>query len=87
MTTSKPFIFVASLLLIIGALFFIENQNMSQDRQDELVSRIQALKKTNDSLYEQIEILQDEVDACQHDLQDCYRGYKERHITEANPNF
>ena len=68
------------LLLAIGALFFIKNQKIAQDRQYELVKKIKALKKTNDELHEQIEGLQDEIDACQHDLQDCYRSYKDRGI-------
>lgn len=80
MTTNKPLIFIVVLLLAIGALFFIKNQKIAQDRQYELVKKIKELKKTNDELHEQIDILQDEIDACQHDLQDCYRSYKDRGI-------
>ena len=82
MTTNKPLIFIVVLLLAIGALFFIKNQKIAQDRHYELVKKIQALKKTNDELHEEIEILQDEIDACQHDLQDCYRGYMEKNIAQ-----
>ena len=85
MTTNKPLIFIAVLLLAIGALFLIENQNIAQDRQDELVSKIQALKRTNDKLHEEIEGLQDELDDCQHDLQDCFRSRDCKAYTQSNP--
>jgi cell division protein FtsB len=82
MTTYKPLGFIAFLLLVIAGIFLLDRQLEMLDQRDALQFRIRQLETRNDELYQQVEKLQDEVDACSHDLQDCFRREEERsHIT------
>ena len=84
MKTNRPILIITALLVLIGALFLLENQSRKENRREELTLQVKALQRRNDELHEQIELLQDEVDACQHDLQDCFRRHKDTNITERN---
>ena len=82
MTTYKPLGFIAAILLVIAGIFLFDRQLEMLDQRDEFQFRIRQLETRNDELYQQVETLQDEVDACSHDLQDCFRREEERsHIT------
>jgi len=82
MRTYKPLGFIAFILLVIAGIFLFDRQLEMLDQRDELQFRIRQLETRNDELYQQVETLQDEVDACSHDLQDCFRREEERsHIT------
>ena len=82
MTTYKPLGFIAAILLVIAGIFLFDRQLELLDQRDALQFRIRQLERRNDELYLQVETLQDEVDACSHDLQDCFRREEERsHIT------
>lgn len=82
MRTYKPLGFIAFLLLVIAGIFLFDRQLELLDQRDALQFRIRQLETRNDELYLQVETLQDEVDACSHDLQDCFRREEERsHIT------
>jgi len=82
MRTYKPLGFIAFILLVIAGIFLFDRQLEMLDQRDALQFRIRQLERRNDELYLQVETLQDEVDACSHDLQDCFRREEERsHIT------
>ncbi len=82
MRTYKPLGFIAFILLVIAGIFLFDRQLELLDQRDALQFRIRQLETRNDELYLQVETLQDEVDACFHDLQDCFRREEERsHIT------
>ncbi len=82
MRTYKPLGFIAFILLVIAGIFLFDCQLEMLDQRDALQFRIRQLETRNDELYLQVETLQDEVDACSHDLQDCFRREEERsHIT------
>lgn len=82
MTTYKPLGFIAAILLVIAGIFLFDRQLELLDQRDALQFRIRQLETRNDELYLQVETLQDEVDACSHDLQGCLRREEERsHIT------
>ncbi len=82
MRTYKPLGFIAFILLVIAGIFLFDRQLELLDQRDALQFRIRQLERRNDELYLQVETLQDEVDACSHDLQDCFRREEERsHIT------
>ncbi len=82
MTTYKPLGFIAAILLVIAGIFVFDRQIELLDQRDTLLVKIHQLQRRNDELYLQVETLQDEVDACSHDLQDCFRREEERsHIT------
>lgn len=82
MRTYKPLGFIAFILLVIAGIFLFDRQLELLDQRDALQFRIRQLETRNDELYLQVETLQDEVDACSHDLQDCFRREEERsHIT------
>jgi len=82
MTTYKPLGFIAAILIVIAGIFLFDRQLEMLDQRDELQFRIRQLETRNDELYQQVETLQDEVDACSHDLQDCFRREEEHsHIT------
>jgi cell division protein FtsB len=82
MTTYKPLGFIAAILLVIAGIFLFDRQLELLDQRDALLVKIHQLERRNDELYLQVETLQDEVDACSHDLQGCLRREEERsHIT------
>ena len=82
MRTYKPLGFIAAILLVIAGIFLFDRQLELLDQRDALQFRIRQLETRNDELYLQVETLQDEVDACSHDLQGCLRREEERsHIT------
>jgi cell division protein FtsB len=82
MRTYKPLGFIAAILLVIAGIFLFDRQIELLDQRDTLLVKIHQLERRNDELYLQVETLQDEVDACSHDLQGCLRREEERsHIT------
>ena len=78
MTTYKPLGFIAAILLVNIGFFVFDRQLELLDQRDALLVKIHQLETRNDELYLQVETLQDEVDACSHDLQGCLRREEER---------
>jgi uncharacterized coiled-coil DUF342 family protein len=78
MKNYKPILVLGILLAAIGCMVLWETERLEENRINELVLRIRQLERRNNELYQQVETLDDELDACSHDLQDCFRREEER---------
>ena len=83
MKNYKPFFVILALLMAIGAAFLIEHQLEASDVRSELTLKVKELERRNQILYDEIEGLNDQIDDCQHDLQDCLRTREGQAITDA----
>ena len=83
MKNYKPFFVILALATVMSLLFIVDGYKKTADSRDELLVKVRYLEKRNEELYQQIEALHDQIDDCQHDLQDCLRTREGQAITDA----